>query len=73
MVLLCTLLLTNLLMFLCPWQENENLNKEQPPVAKTSKTETVAAESTVPTHTRNSSYPDPGVEVATSTRSLQVQ
>ncbi|KAL9976501.1 hypothetical protein ACROYT_G013810 [Oculina patagonica] len=59
--------------------ENEPLNKEQPPVAKTSKTEAVAAESTPPsgiiktssTHSRNSSYPDQGVEVATSTRSLQ--
>lgn len=51
--------------------ENENLNKEQPPVTKTSKTETVVTESTVPTHTRNGSYTDPGVEVATSTKSLQ--
>lgn len=54
--------------------------KEQPPVAKTSKTETAAVESTAPsgiiktssTNSRNSSYPDQGVEVATSTRSLQV-
>ena len=63
------------------WQENEPLNKEQAPVAKMSKTETVAAESTPApsgiiktssTHSRNSSYPDAGVEVATSTKSLQV-
>ncbi|KAJ7381483.1 hypothetical protein OS493_001627 [Desmophyllum pertusum] len=59
--------------------ENEVLNKEQPLVAKTSKTETVATESTAPSantktsssHNRNSSYTDPGVEVATSTRTLQ--
>ena len=42
-------------------------------MVKTSKTETVVAESTVSTHTRNSSYPEPGVEVSTSTKSLQVQ
>ncbi|XP_020606690.1 vesicle-associated membrane protein-associated protein B/C-like isoform X1 [Orbicella faveolata] len=50
--------------------ESENLSKEQPPVAKTSKTETLAVESTVIAPTQNSSYADPGVEVPTSTKSL---
>jgi len=42
-------------------------------VAKTSKTETLAVESTVIAPSRNSSYADPGVEVPTSTKSLLVQ
>ena len=58
-------------------------SKDLPFTAKTSKTESVALESgaavaqsanikTATSHNRTSSYPEPGVEAATSTRSLQV-
>lgn len=67
------LLLTNFFLFLHPWQENENLNKEQPSLLKTSKTETLVVESSVSTHSRNSSYPDASMEVPITAKSSQVQ
>lgn len=53
--------------------ENEITSKDQVPAGKIIKTETVAFESAVSssTHHRNGSYPDQGVEAATSTRPLQ--
>lgn len=51
--------------------ENENLDKEQPPVVKISKTETVMVESAASIHTQNSSYPDLAVEFPTTAKSSQ--
>ena len=66
-------------LFIFTWQENESLNNREVPLpSKISKVEPAPVDSvtsnikTASSHNRNGSYPEPGVEASTSTRSLQV-